>query len=392
MRKLFAVAGFVAALSAVSADAANVTFGIRRPGGTNPPVSAGQVVSYEITATIDDGTTSTDGLALVGTDLTFGGSHGALANNSASLTNPGGVMGAFDYPNGVTNPPFPPGSYGGTNNGIALLQVGGGQNTIGNPGPTPPFPVGTVNLQVGTAGAQVIATGTYTIPGGAANGNTHTLTLANCFANTIDNGETGPVYNVSAATATCGASLTLTVGLGEPAATATAVLVRKNCDLTDNTVPLKLSEPRNGGISHVRITFDIAPGGAGTGFTIDQATCAAPAFVPYAGASVASGSIAGNDLVITFTPGLENARTYRINLGSPLTNIGGQSVQVRGLIGDTNTDGAVNATDRSVVVSAWTGGGFSCATDLNNDAATNATDRSIVVSAWTGGASSNCAP
>jgi hypothetical protein len=55
-----------------------------------------------------------------------------------------------------------------------------------------------------------------------------------------------------------------------------------------------------------------------------------------------------------------------------------------------NSDGQVNATDRSVVVGAWTGGGSTCATDLNGDATTNATDRSMVVGAWTGGM--NCAP
>ena len=60
------------------------------------------------------------------------------------------------------------------------------------------------------------------------------------------------------------------------------------------------------------------------------------------------------------------------------------------LLGDANGDGQVNATDRSLVVGAWTGAGFTCATDLNSDAVTNATDRSMVVGAWTGG--QNCAP
>ena len=70
-----------------------------------------------------------------------------------------------------------------------------------------------------------------------------------------------------------------------------------------------------------------------------------------------------------------------------------QSIEFRALIGDINSDGHVNATDRSVVVAAWTSAEhFSCPTDLNNDGATNATDRSIVVSAWTGGSATNCAP
>jgi hypothetical protein len=395
MRKVIALTAVMALIGAVSADAANVTFGIRQTGTGLTAVSVGEgvAVNYEITATIDDGSTSTDGLALVGTDLTFV-APASLANNSASLANPGAPMDKFNYPNGVTNPPFPPGSYGGTNNGTALLQIGGGQNTIGNPGPNPPFPVGTVTTQVGTTGAQVIATGTYTTPVGS-NNQTHVLALANCFANTIDNGETGPVYNVSAATASCAGTLTINVGIGVPAATATSVSVRENCTLTDSTpTPFKITEPRQpAGNTEVRIGFNIAPADpAGSGVTIQQSTCAAPAFVAYAGAAVGNGSVVGNELVIVFTPGLENARTYRLTIGADVTSIGGQTVDVRNLIGDTNADGAVNATDRSVVVSAWTGGGFSCATDLNNDNATNATDRSIVVSAWTGGAATNCAP
>ena len=124
--------------------------------------------------------------------------------------------------------------------------------------------------------------------------------------------------------------------------------------------------------------------------TLEEATCAAPAYAPYTGASSSSAAVAGNELVLTFTPGLENARTYRLTLGAGVTSIAGQSVEVSGLIGDVNSDGRVNATDRSAVVAAWTGGGFSCSTDLDSSGATNATDRSIVVSAWTG--QQNCAP
>jgi hypothetical protein len=61
------------------------------------------------------------------------------------------------------------------------------------------------------------------------------------------------------------------------------------------------------------------------------------------------------------TPGLENARTYRVNIGPEVTSIPGQFIEVRGLLGDVNSDGRVNATDRSIVVSAWTGTGTNCA-------------------------------
>jgi len=77
-----------------------------------------------------------------------------------------------------------------------------------------------------------------------------------------------------------------------------------------------------------------------------------------------------------------------------VTSIGGQSMIFRKLLGDVNApafgDGLANATDRSTVVGAWSGSGFSCSTDLNNDGVTNATDRSIMVGSWT--SAQNCAP
>ena len=150
-------------------------------------------------------------------------------------------------------------------------------------------------------------------------------------------------------------------------------------------------EPHQGGITEVRITFDVAPGGPGASpVSLEQATCASPTYAAYSGGSAISAAVAGNELVLTFTPGLENARTYQITIGTELTSIADQFVEISGLIGDVNSDGAVNATDRSVLVGAWTGGGFTCTSDVNRDGATNATDRSIVVGAWT--SAQNCAP
>jgi hypothetical protein len=101
-------------------------------------------------------------------------------------------------------------------------------------------------------------------------------------------------------------------------------------------------------------------------------------------------SIAGNELVLSFAPGLENARTYRVTVGADVTSISGQFVEITGLLGDLNGDGLVNGTDRSILVGAWTGGGFSCETDVNSDGSSNATDRSVIVGAWTG--TEDCAP
>jgi hypothetical protein len=176
---------------------------------------------------------------------------------------------------------------------------------------------------------------------------------------------------------------------GVPAATITGALSRKLCDLT--LLPPRKSEPRQGGVSEVRVAFDIPPGGPGPSpITLEEATCAAPVFAPYSGTSTSSALIAANELVLTFTPALENGRTYRMNLGAAVTSIPGQFVEVRGLVGDVDGNGAVNASDRSTVVGVWTGSGFSCSTDVSNSGTTDAADRSIVVGAWTG--AQNCAP
>lgn len=80
-----------------------------------------------------------------------------------------------------------------------------------------------------------------------------------------------------------------------------------------------------------------------------------------------------------------------MTLTPAVTSVPGQTIHLRHLLGDADSSGRVNATDRSRVVSAWTGaGGFRCETDFNLDGTTNATDRSLVISVWTG--PSNTAP
>jgi len=399
MRKLTALAALALVVSAVSADAANVTFSIREVGGDNTAEvpGAGGAVNFEIVADIDSDSTDNDGLALVGVDLTFSSAAVVGHVSGGAMSNPGGVMSAFNYPDGVTNPPFPPGSYGGTNNGTSLLQIGGGQNTIGNPGPTPPFPVGAVNEEVAVT-AQVVATGTYNVPSGSSP-TTYVLTLANCFANTIDNGEVGPsVFNVSAATTTCGAALT--ISYSGISGTLSSAVARKTCDINIDMTPggAITSDPRQGtpggrGISNVVFAYT---GGdpANNSITIQEdASCPSPpTFGAYTGTSVPSCTIGLGVLDCTFTPNLENARTYRFTVASGAVTA---QVELRGLVGDVSGDGNVNATDRSLVVSQWTAPGYSCATDaatdINVSGATDATDRSLVVAQWTG-VGTNCAP
>jgi hypothetical protein len=163
-------------------------------------------------------------------------------------------------------------------------------------------------------------------------------------------------------------------------------------------VPIELDHPydafittesRQGGITQLVLTYSRPPI-PGPLTLREDATCPSPPdYEPYAGASQVDCVRAGNVLTCTFTPGLENARTYRVSV--PVSSTLAQFFEVRALVGDVNGDGFVNAVDRSVVVGTWTSPSpFSCATDVDSSGATNAVDRAMVVGAWTG--TQNCAP
>jgi len=122
-----------------------------------------------------------------------------------AITAPAG-MSSFVKNDGLTNPA----GYGGTLIGDAYVQVGGAQNTINNSG-TPNYPTGTVVTGIGNGGAYLVAEGSFTMPATDV-----TITLADCFANVILSGETGPVYAVAAATVDCSDTLTILADVGEP--------------------------------------------------------------------------------------------------------------------------------------------------------------------------------
>ena len=195
-----------------------------------------------------------------------------------------------------------------------------------------------------------------------------------------------------------------TAGAGVPAATMSGAVSRKSnaggpggiCDLPVDPAagaPIT-SEPRQGGITELRIAFDMAPGAPGANPVAleEDATCPSPpSYGPYTGSSVVGAAVAGNELVLTFAPALENARTYRITLGPEVSSIAGQMLEIRGLLGDVDNSGRTNSTDRSLVVSAWTSpANFSCESDVDGSGRTNSTDRSLAVSSWT--SMTNCAP
>jgi hypothetical protein len=175
----------------------------------------------------------TDGLALLGVNLKNTGTASFdLCNQAAFLltapSTPVDIKGHFDRNGGLTNPPGNPLSgFSGTCDGNGgLLQIGGAQNTIGNPGAPVSYPSGTV-LEAVAAGAFVnFATGTITLPAGTA-GQTVILTPDTILATTLDAGQSGLVYHVTevADVATAG-SLTIAYGCLGPSCPRADV----NCD------------------------------------------------------------------------------------------------------------------------------------------------------------------
>jgi hypothetical protein len=251
MKKAFLIAACAVLMTGVAANAASLTMSITG-SATTPP---GSEYSFQITAELGAGS---DGLALIGVDLAADGV------TLAPLT-PGASMSSFVRDDGLTNPA----GYGGTESGGALLQIGGGQNTIGystdDPAyPNPSYPIGDVVLGIGDEASVVIAEGTVTAP--ETPGAMFTLTISNAFANTIDEGQTEAPYAVSAVdepiTYTNGGVLEVTVEGGmEPTLTA-ADSVGAHTGSGDIAFPIDLTtgmvEPRvqGGGELWVNLTFD----------------------------------------------------------------------------------------------------------------------------------------
>ncbi|MCH7814253.1 MAG: hypothetical protein IID40_09560, partial [Planctomycetes bacterium] len=142
------------------------------PGGT---------ISYQITGLLSDSVN--EGLALIGFDLEMTG-PAAVNLDTATTVLPGLAMGPFVANDGLNNPA----GFGGTPSGDDLLQIGGGQNTIGNPGPTPPAPSGTVDDSGLGQTSIILASGDLTMP---STSGVYTLSVTNGFGNVIPLGEPG---------------------------------------------------------------------------------------------------------------------------------------------------------------------------------------------------------
>jgi hypothetical protein len=155
------------------------------------------------------------------------------------------------------------------------------------------------------------------------------------------------------------------------------------------------SEPRIGGIEELRIAFDPpAALPALTEVSLESQAGGCPpgseaAYAPFEAGYVAV--VEGVELVLTFTPGLPNARTYRLSFGPEGGCVARPTLEIRGHLGDVDSSGRVHAPDRSWVVAAWTStANYSPETDIDLNGRTHAPDRSHVVAVWTSPV--QCAP
>lgn len=161
-------------------------------GGNGIVVFQNQTVEYTIIGQLSH--TDNQGLAGFSFDLSFDGGDLTPVNVPASMQ-------AFTAPEGYNNPA----GYGGTVVNGDLIQVGGGQNTLGYT--TGDGPTGAVTTDIARFGSDVLATGSFipTTPG------TYVLSISNVSATTINPGETGATWRCEPTAAGTLGVLTVTV-------------------------------------------------------------------------------------------------------------------------------------------------------------------------------------
>jgi hypothetical protein len=154
------------------------------------------------------------------------------------------------------------------------------------------------------------------------------------------------------------------------------------------------SEPREGGVTELRITFDGVPGLPGDCLTdaclaLESQTgapCGLEAdFAPYAGAgSVAVDGIDGNTLVLLLS-NFEDGATYKFTVGGDVTAIAGQAIEVRMLLGDcvgtpVESYGQVEVADKTLLFANW--GAYTMDVDFNLDGVVDVADKTLLFARW----------
>jgi len=187
------------------------TFTVQIEATSSTSVVPGGTVHYQITGLLtDDGNL---GLAVFGVDLE---TNTGVAQPQATADT---AMAPFVKNAGLANPL----GYGGTPAGDDLLQIGGGQNSIGNDGvgPNPPYPSGVVHEGIALGTSVVLAEGVIQAPD--VEDTTYTVSLANPFAGALGPDMTS-YYVVQAADAVVGANGSFQIHVTPPDADGDGIL------------------------------------------------------------------------------------------------------------------------------------------------------------------------
>ncbi|GJM26342.1 MAG: hypothetical protein DHS20C16_27570 [Phycisphaerae bacterium] len=328
-----------------------------------------------------------DGLALWGANLSDAGAGGidVDAAMTTALDSPNATIDNFKKNLGLTNPA----GYGGTAIGGNLIQIGGGQNTIGNAGPTL-FPVGPVVTNVANGGWVDLATGSIDTTGEL---NDVILTLDTGFANTLAS-DTGPVFPVNAATVTIGGSLTIGGGADDLDFTAVVSTANHNASgsFTGGVLDIPVDATTSNKADYIEPRQSAAIGGGDLAIRVDFAEAITGGSVssnPALGSLTATPN--GSSLDITFdAPANGTCYSFDITGTTSAANaVGTGSADTDFCVcyqeGDINYDSIVNLGDRAVVAAPANffntmdaGGIDGPQVDLNRDGIMNLGDRAVV--------------
>jgi hypothetical protein len=215
MRKhvLFSIVAVLVTTGVALGQSVTFTLESSKAGQT---VAASTPIDWTIKISVSTGDNL--GLALVECDLAQDPNNPAKFDiPPADPNNSGATMQHFSRPAGICNPgeTYPTSGYTGLQRGalnaMNLLQIGGAQNTLGQPGASMGQDVNVI-AGVGQSGPQIVAAGVFLAP---ATSGTYVFRLANKLASTLNSVNAPPTFSpVSIATVvpTTGPEISFTVG------------------------------------------------------------------------------------------------------------------------------------------------------------------------------------
>ncbi len=373
MKKVLMMAACALLVTGV-ANAGDVALSLVGPVGPQVPGNATLEVKALVTPTAGEG-----GLALFGFDLDVPAGV-PLASNQATTT-----LTSFVKNEGLTNPA----GFGGTLSGATtLLQIGGGQNTIGYTGTSPAYPTGAV---VAGVGLTEVTVATIVVDTSALTPGDYVFQISNGFANLIDPASqpSAPPYTVSAATMLAGQpTYTLTITIGDtdpPGLTGSAYSWKDHGTTANGTVLGKLGiefpegaplnnrakiETRSGSVTELTFTFD-EPINPATFIPANIQVCGISSIPGNPATAVLDG--AGTAATLTFAASqIPNGYgtsspgdSYVLVVGAGVTDIAGNpmdatdnKIYFAASFGNVNTSTVanwrnVNPNDRNLIVAAY---------------------------------------